>query len=104
MNRKESIELSAKDTLKYNNRRVEHLCDKLDKYKSDIKKDERVKKQLCRYCFYMESDKIVMNAFTPQVCKECGEQSFSANSDIDKYCSACAKKYNVCKHCGSYID
>ena len=95
MNRKEFIELSAKDTLKYNNRRVEHLCDK---------KDKRVKKQLCRYCFYMEADKIVMNAFTPQVCKECGEQSFSANSDIDKYCSACAKKYNVCKHCGSYID
>ena len=101
---KNSIEISAEDTLKYNNRRVQNLCNKLDKYKYDIKQKERIKEQLCRYCFYMESDKIVMNAFTPQICKKCGTQSFSANSDTDKYCMTCAKEYNICKHCGSYID
>ena len=88
----------AKNTLEFNNRRMSNLRRKINNYLEDNEKEERLKLNLCKWCYYMKVDEVVMNAFTTQICRRC------ATTDINMYCDDCAKTINVCKHCGSSMD
>ena len=86
------------------NRKIYNLHKKLKNYEDDKDKEKREKNYLCKWCYYIDVDKIVMNVLTTQICRRCAKPDFSANSDVDMYCIECAKELNVCKHCGSIMD
>ena len=96
--------MDAREIKISNNLRVLKMKNKLRAYELDNYKTERKEKNECMCCTYIDCDRIVMNAFTHSNCKECGHEMVFANSDIDKYCLDCAKKLNVCRHCGAEMD
>ena len=76
----------------------------MNDYSEDKKKIERRKHCLCKHCSYMNKYVVVQNAFVKTLCECCNTELIFANSDIDLYCEECAKKHNICKHCGSTMD
>lgn len=85
-------------------REIDRQRKKLIKYDADDFKEKRLEKQICKYCFYIRADDIVMDAFTSSKCEECNKDLMFCNSNTDKYCLDCARKLRVCKHCGADID
>ena len=83
---------------------VKGMRQKLEYYDLDISVEERKANCTCKYCSYIDKDKVVMDAFTYSKCRTCGKELVSANSDTDVYCISCARENNVCKHCGAEMD
>ena len=77
---------------------------KLENYDVDSFIEERKVDCKCKYCTYIDTDKLVQDAFTKIKCRLCGEELIFANSDTDYYCLECAQKNNICKHCGAEMD
>lgn len=80
------------------------MAEKVAKYSKDPSEKERLEKNLCKYCMYSKFDSWAGQAFTNENCKECGKEMTFGTTDTDKYCDECAKKLNVCKHCGQIMD
>ena len=74
------------------------------KINGDNQRQERLKSNLCKWCYYMEADEVVMSAFTTQICKGCAKTNIYGNSTRHMYCEECSEKMHLCKHCGSVID
>lgn len=47
--------------------------------------------------------RIVLPAFSTGICKRCGISLVCANTPPDVLCSECAKKNNLCMHCGAAL-
>ena len=96
--------MDAKEKLYFNRKYVEKMDKKIKAFMHDENREERLEKQLCKTCMYINNDIMVMDAFTHSFCKNCGKEMVFVNSDIDIFCPECAKKLNICKHCGSALD
>lgn len=96
--------MDAKLTRTFHNHYVDGLRKKLNNYDLDKSQSKRKEECKCKYCTYIDIGNIVMDAFTSSKCKNCGKELTFANSDTDDYCLECAKKNNICKHCGSEMD
>ena len=83
--------------------RIKTILELADDLRSDPSKKERKEQNLCLICFY-QSRGMHTNAFVTTDCKVCGKEMFFVNSDIDKIGLECAKKYQLCKHCGCDIE
>ena len=83
---------------------VNRYLKNINAYTEDKGQVERRKHFICKYCSYMNKDVVCQNAFVKTLCNSCNTELIFANSDIDLYCETCAKKYNICKHCGSIMD
>ncbi len=95
---------SNKNILESHNRRIEKLKTKIKNYEEDLEKEKRLKRHLCRYCMYINNDRISGQAITHTECMNCGLEMTFPTTDTDSYCKVCAKGLNVCKHCGSLMD
>lgn len=83
---------------------IEKTYGKLEIYDNDQYREKRIEKQLCKYCFYMTGDGWAGQAFTSVKCECCGKDMSFATTDTDDFCIDCAKKFEVCKHCGQIMD
>jgi hypothetical protein len=82
---------------------VVNLKAKINQYDKDSIKEKRLSVQYCKYCFYIDSSG-AFQAFTEFACKNCNKSIMHPNSNVDKYCMDCAKKLDVCVHCGAVMD
>ena len=75
----------------------------LEKIKTDEKKQEREKAQLCKICFY-NGGVIAGQAFTSRDCSFCGKTETYPTTYTDALCLECAKDNDCCKHCRSELE
>ena len=90
--------------LYWNNKRVQKQKTKIKNYEEDLEKEKRLKRHLCKYCMYIDIDRIAGQAFTKSACANCGLEMTFPSTDTDSYCETCAKVLNICSHCGSLMD
>jgi hypothetical protein len=86
-----------------NNARINKLTSGVFKYHSDSDKINRLDKGLCRYCYYINTDRIGGSVVTQFDCRICGKEEFYVNTDTDNFCLNCAIEHKLCKHCGAEI-
>lgn len=68
----------------------------------DPKRKQRLQAQECVVCF--GGSRIGGSAVTFRQCAHCDERLNSGNTNCDVLCIDCAKKAQLCKHCGADID
>jgi len=88
----------------FNNQSVKKLNLKLQNYNYDMNIFKRQENQICKYCSYVNNDRMAFQAFTNTNCSICDKEIIFATSNIDKVCPECAKENNICKHCGAEMD
>lgn len=96
--------MNNNEKLYWNNNLVNKMKNKIKNYDEDSKIIKRKEKCECKYCTYINNDRIAGQAFTSSNCKGCNKKLDFPSTDTDEYCLDCAKKINVCKHCGSEMD
>lgn len=69
---------------------------------SDSDKAKRLEKQECQCCFY--DSRIGGAAMTDSTCGLCEKTTHFGSTAVDKLCKECAKKHDLCKHCGADIN
>ena len=84
--------------------RADVLIEKLDHYKRDTKKAQRLERHECKTCYYLLGDRIFGQAFTPYPCGVCHETNSWANTGVPKVCLGCANKLRLCVRCGADIN
>jgi len=67
---------------------------------TDHEKEERLSKPECRTCHYIRRSRIGGAAMTQALCSFCGTEMMFSNTCVDVLCPDCAKKHELCKHCG----
>lgn len=82
---------------------IKSLIDYAERLKTDPDKKKRQLSNLCPRCFY-QSGRMHGNAFTEANCKVCDQKMVFGNTDTDKTCPECAKKYLLCRHRASDVD
>lgn len=96
--------MNKKERLYFNNRLVEKTKKRMEEYDLDSNKKHRIELCECKFCTYINNSRIAGSAFTESKCTSCGKNMIFPSTDTDDYCIDCAKKLNVCKHCGSIMD
>ncbi len=71
----------------------------------DNLKDSRLKNEKCKSCFYFDFS-VSGQAFSERACRNanCVEVSLGHNTNVPEYCTACSKKYGICRDCGGDIQ
>lgn len=82
--------------------KVKDLCDIAKNITTDNLKIERLKRHECRACFY--TSRFGGAAVTIRSCMSCGKDEEYGSTATDVLCLDCAKKHNLCKHCGGDIN
>ena len=82
---------------------VEFTRERLKNFDSDSNKENRLKEQECKYCYYMR-DGIATQAFVEWVCGICNTKQHWHNGAHPRVCRECATKHNLCMYCGADID
>jgi len=95
---------NKRDILFWNRHYVEKMRKKIQNYDKDPEQQNRVKNQECKYCTYINANRIAGNAFTYTHCEKCGKEMIFPTTDTDQYCKTCAIELGICRHCGSEID
>lgn len=70
-------------------------------YMRDDQKKSRLDKGLCKFCFYMRSERIGGAAITTQPCGICEQDQRYGSTATDKLCAKCAVEHQLCKQCGA---
>ncbi|HDR8330985.1 TPA: hypothetical protein QC181_005999 [Bacillus cereus] len=65
--------------------------------------EERLKRQMCKKCYYYKV-KIIRVPTTTYTCPNCNETHEHPDSSIPTYCMECAKKENSCIECFSHVE
>lgn len=86
----------------HSKQQVEHILELANSYIKDPEKDKRLLKCNCLSCYY--SSRIGGAAMTTTNCSLCGTSMNFGSTCIDKVCLDCAKKFDICAHCGADID
>lgn len=86
------------------NNRVRKLKSKIVLFDDDPNIEERQEQQLCKSCFYIYNDGWAGQAITTKNCEDCGKEMTFGSTNTDDFCTDCAIKNNVCKHCGGTMD
>lgn len=79
-----------------------HYVEMASKMELDPGKEQRIKKGECVACFY--TSRIGGAMITTRACGLCGKSEVYSSTATDALCPECAKKHNLCKHCGGDID
>ena len=82
---------------------AEFTRERLKNFDIDPKKEDRLKAQECKYCYYMRSG-VATQAFVQWTCGICNTEQQWSNGDYPRICKECAIKHNLCMHCGADID
>ncbi len=74
-------------------------------YDEDSSKKYRLKEGLCKYCYYIiKGGTFAGQMITHSNCHKCGKEMVFPTTMTDALCLECAKKLNLCKHCGATMD
>ena len=74
-------------------------------YDEDKSRKYRLEEGLCKYCYYiMRGGTFAGQMITHANCHECGKEMVFPTTMTDALCLECAKKLNLCKHCGATMD
>jgi hypothetical protein len=69
---------------------------------NDPRKDERLEKPECVFCFYYGDGRRIGGArCTTQECGLCDKSVHSGSTNVDVLCQSCAKANELCRHCGA---
>ncbi len=63
----------------------------------------RLVASLCPSCFYLPPAVAGM-AISEQPCGLCGQNETYPTTNVDLLCLACAKRKQLCKHCGADVE
>ena len=74
-----------------------------NKLNEDTNKKERLEKALCKCCFYLSSG-IGGAAMTSRDCAVCDKEMHFGSTNTDAMHIECAKKHELCSHCGADIN
>lgn len=88
----------------FNMKQVNKMRAKIRCFDQDLEKDERLNRCLCKTCYYINTDRWAGQAFTHSICEFCRTEMVFPTTDTDSYCSECAKRNELCKHCGATLD
>ena len=72
-------------------------------FQTDPEKVKRVEAQECMVCYYY-TGRIGGSAMTTAECGLCETTKTFGNTCVDVLCEECAKKHNLCIHCGGDMD
>ena len=97
---------SSEDTWqKIHNDAVEEQRAAIRAYDEDRSRKYRLEEGLCKYCYYiMRGGTFAGQMITHTNCHECGKEMVFPTTMTDSLCLECAKKLNLCKHCGATMD
>ena len=74
-------------------------------YDKDNSRKHRLEEGLCKYCYYiMKGGTFAGQMITHANCRECRKEMVFPTTMTDALCLECAKKLNLCKHCGATMD
>ena len=90
-------------TLRHNNI-IDNTLENLSNYTLDKNYIVRKEKFLCKYCFYVNNDRLAGATVTLRPCGICNIEIYYGSTNVDVVCKECAKLHNICIHCGSDID
>lgn len=65
----------------------------------DEEREKRREKQLCKYCYYINSGGVAGQAFTSSTCAFCQKDTMFSTTHTDALCLECAQENRVCKEC-----
>lgn len=77
--------------------------EKAFKWLGDPKRKDRILQNLCKTCYYIRNERIGGAAMTTQPCGVCEVPVTYSSTCTDALCAACAKKQELCKHCGADV-
>ena len=101
--RRINIDLPYIETKNYEHKhRIEYYREWLAKIDADAEKKDRHAEQECVLCW--KASAMAGAAMTSRQCGLCDEMLRCSNTNVDLLCVSCAKKANLCKHCGADID
>jgi hypothetical protein len=86
-----------------NLKRVENARRLIEGFEKDLDKEERLKAQLCRVCYY-QPPRGSLQAFTNSDCGHCGTTMTFATSHTDELCMRCACMTESCKECAGEMN
>lgn len=97
---------SSEDTWqKIHHDAVEESRAAIKAYDEDKSRKYRLEEGLCKYCYYiMRGHTFAGQMITHTNCHECGKEMVFPTTMTDALCLECAKKLNLCKHCGATMD
>ncbi len=102
--RKKNVDnVSIMNSTHFAKQRVDSTIKLSEKLKTDPDKNTRKEKQQCQTCYYI-SGRIGGSAMTTVECGVCDDIMMFSNTCVDTVCPKCAKKHNLCVHCGGDID
>ncbi len=81
---------------------VSSLLDLAKEIDADSRKEDRIKEQECRHCFYVR--RMGGAAMTTRPCGCCAEEIMYGSTNTDALCKPCAIEHKLCTHCGGDID
>lgn len=81
---------------------IRHVRKLYEKYTNDPYKQERIEASECIVCF--KSDRIGGAAMTNIPCGLCVKVMGFSSTNVDYICIDCARKNNLCKHCGADME
>jgi hypothetical protein len=91
--------LRATSTSKYY---VEDVIDRATKISTDVDKKQRLKRQLCKACYYVS--RVAGQAMTSRECACCEKEQTYSSTDTDALCLGCAKEHSLCKRCSGDLE
>lgn len=83
-------------------RRVDQILALAKTISEDCKRGERLIAQKCLFCYY--ESPIAGRAITHRPCMCCGERQTYPSTSTGVLCQPCAKKLDLCCHCGGDIE
>ena len=81
---------------------IEMVLKLADEFINDPLRKDRLNAQECKPCFY--ESRLAGNSATATKCACCEKKMYFGSTDVDILCIDCAKKLDLCKHCGGDIE
>lgn len=84
-----------------------HYADRCIKNAIEYMRDDESKKRkalsLCKFCYYINNEKIGGCSMTSRDCGICGMSQMYGSTNTDPLCLKCATDNQLCKECGADI-
>lgn len=84
----------------------EDLVNRVEDYKGDLRKLDRLHKRECKACYYLRGSRVGGQAITRTECMiaSCRAKMTFPSTAVDKVCADCSEKHLLCVHCAGDID
>jgi len=102
---KNALNMTESNMRFWTERSKSHVQDVIDRAKritEDTDKQNRLKEQNCKCCYY--GSRIGGQAITTQPCMCCDTPVMYGSTATDALCMPCAKENDLCKRCGGDIE